>query len=298
MIASTVPEKVKDMTAARYLSRAWPLLPSHAVRDAFSKKDVKVNGARVLPDAPVRGGDRVEVYLPAKLEPAKLDVLYEDERLIAFLKPVGLPADVDQDGIGEDTVKTRLVRHHPSARPVHRLDTGTGGVMLAAKTDESEEALRAAFAGHRIEKHYRALALGRLPKKSETLKAYLLKNAKDARARVVDNPLPGALPIETRYEVLRTRTAAELVLSELDVVIPTGRTHQIRAHLSHIGHPLLGDDKYGDRSANRKLSAAGICLWCRSLEIQDEKNFPEHAGRRFCADAPRWRVHALNGEDE
>ena len=124
MIASTVPEKVKEMTAARYLSRAWPLLPSHAVRDAFSKKDVKVNGARVLPDAPVRGGDRVEVYLPAKLEPAKLDVLYEDERLIAFLKPVGLPADVDQDGIGEDTVKTRLVRHHPSARPVHRLDTG------------------------------------------------------------------------------------------------------------------------------------------------------------------------------
>ena len=61
MIASTVPEKVKEMTAARYLSRAWPLLPSHAVRDAFSKKDVKVNGARVLPDAPVRGGDRVEV---------------------------------------------------------------------------------------------------------------------------------------------------------------------------------------------------------------------------------------------
>lgn len=49
--------------------------------------------------------------------------------------------------------------------------------------------------------------------------------------------------------------------------------------MSHIGHPLVGDDKYGDRSANRKLSAAGICLWCRSLEIQDEKNFPEHAGR-------------------
>lgn len=298
MIASMVPDQVKEMTAARYLSRAWPLLLSHAVRDAFSKKDVKVNGVRALPDAPVRGGDRVEVYLPARLEPAPLEVLFEDERLLAFLKPIGLPADVDQDGIGEDTVKTRLLRHCPTAHPVHRLDTGTGGVMLAAKTDEAEAALHAAFAGHRIEKHYRALALGRLPKKSETLKAYLLKNAKDARARVVDNLLAGALPIETRYEVLRTRTAAGLVLSELDVVIPTGRTHQIRAHMSHIGHPLVGDDKYGDRNANRRLSVAGICLWCRSLEIRDEKNFPEHAGRRFCADAPRWRVRALNGEDE
>lgn len=298
MIASIVPVRVKEMTATRYLSRAWPLLPSHAIRDAFSKKDVKVNGARVLPDALVHGGDRVEAYLPAKQEPAKLDVLFEDERLLVFLKPVGLPADVDQDGIGEDTVKTRLSRHCASARPVHRLDTGTGGVMLAAKTDEGEEALRAAFAGHRIEKHYRALVLGRLPRKADTLKAYLFKNAKDARARVMDNPLPGALSIETRYEVLRTQTAAGLVVTDLDVVIPTGRTHQIRAHMSHIGHPLVGDDKYGDRNANRRLSAAGICLWCRSLEIRDEKNFPEHAGRQFCADEPRWRVRALNGEDK
>ncbi len=298
MIASVVPVRVKEMTAARYLSRAWPLLPSYAVRDAFSKKDVKVNGMRALPDTLVRGGDRVEVYLPARQESARLNVLFEDERLLVFLKQVGLPADVDQDGIGEDTVKTRLVRHCASARPVHRLDTGTGGVMLAAKTDESEDALRAAFAGHRIEKHYRALALGRLPRRSDTLKAYLLKNARDARARVVDNPLPGALPIETRYEVLRARTAAGLVVSELDVMIPTGRTHQIRAHMSHIGHPLVGDDKYGDRNANKRLSAAGVCLWCQSLEIRDEKSFPEHAGRSFCADAPSWRVRALNGEDE
>lgn len=298
MIASVVPVRVKEMTAARYLSRAWPLLPSYAIRDAFSKKDVKVNGTRALPDTPVRGGDRLEVYLPARQEPAPLDVRFEDERLLVFLKPVGLPADVDQDGIGEDTVKTRLVRHCASARPVHRLDTGTGGVMLAAKTDESEAALRAAFAGHRVEKHYRTLALGRLPRRNDTLKGYLLKNARDARARVVDNPLPGALPIETRYEVLRVRTAAGLVVSELDVMIPTGRTHQIRAHMSHIGHPLVGDDKYGDRNANRRLSAAGICLWCQSLEIRDEKSFPEHAGRCFCADAPNWRVHALNGEDE
>lgn len=298
MIASIVPARVKGMPVARYLSRAWPLLPSYAVRDAFLEKDVKVNGMRVLPETPVCGGDRVEVYLPAKQEPAPLDVRFEDERLLVFLKPVGLPADVDQDGVGEDTVKTRLIRHCTSARPVHRLDTGTGGVMLAAKMDESEDALRAAFAGHRIEKHYQALALGRLPRRNDSLKAYLLKSARDARVRVVDNPLAGALPIETRYEVLRVRTAAGLVLSELDVMIPTGRTHQIRAHMSHIGHPLVGDDKYGDRNANRRLSAAGICLWCQSLEIRDEKSFSEYAGMCFCADAPSWRVRALNGEYE
>ena len=123
------------------------------------------------------------------------------------------------------------------------------------------------------------------------MRAWLRKDAQLSRVAVTDYPARGAQEIVTAYRVMEPGEYARL-----EVELVTGRTHQIRAHLSHIGHPLVGDDKYGDRGANRKLSAAGICLWCRSLEIQDD--FPEHAGRRFCADAPRWRVHALNGEDE
>ena len=103
----------------------------------------------------------------------------------------------------------------------------------------------------------------------KTLRAWLLKDAQAAHVRVLDAPQKGALPIETRYRVL----SEEGGLSRLEVDIPTGRTHQIRAQLAHIGHPILGDDKYGDRALNRKYGVRAQRLWAVRLTLWDGRAF-------------------------
>ena len=118
-----------------------------------------------------------------------------------------------------------------------------------------------------------------------TLKAYLVKDAKRATVRVTDRPCPGAREIVTR---LRVRGAVgDCWDAELEPV--TGRTHQLRAHMAHIGCPILGDDKYGNRELNRRLGFMGkLCLWCERMEIPAGSPLKAHVGCVFQADCPEW----------
>ena len=133
MVEHCVPKGVREMPIRAYLARAYPMLAGWALRDALKKRDVRVNGRK---DAQcVRGGDVVRVYLPEEsLFAQPLSILYEDGDILALEKPSGLPVDVDADGVGEDTVARRLERLRPGAHIAHRLDAGTGGVLLAGKT--------------------------------------------------------------------------------------------------------------------------------------------------------------------
>lgn len=290
MLVSVVPETAPEMTVARYIARAWPLVPAFAVRDAFKKRDVKVNGVRADAEKIVRAGDEIKAYIPDMYAPGAAEVVFSDGFLIAFVKPFGLPVDTDSDGIGEDTALNRLKTAHPDARLVHRLDAGTGGIMLAAANAEAEEKLINAFSAHKIEKHYAALALGRMPKRQDTLCAFLEKDAKEAKVFVRLRPSGNARAIETRYRMTGERSVRGVTLSELDVEIPTGRTHQIRAHLAFIDHPLAGDDKYGNRAVNRQLGLTEPCLFCKSLEIRGAMGLETYDGMCFSAPDCRWKM--------
>lgn len=140
MVEHCVPKGVREMPIRAYLARAYPMLAGWALRDALKKRDVRVNGRK---DAQcVRGGDVVRVYLPEEsLFAQPLSILYEDGDILALEKPSGLPVDVDADGVGEDTVARRLERLRPGAHIAHRLDAGTGGVLLAGKTPTGLNAL-------------------------------------------------------------------------------------------------------------------------------------------------------------
>ena len=157
--------------------------------------------------------------------------------------------------------------------------------MLAAADEAVYEAAYAAFYEHRIRKTYRAVLTAR-PKKDEmTLRAYLAKDAKRAEVRVTDAPQNGFKPIETRIRVLGEENG--LVTAALEPV--TGRTHQLRAHMAHIGCPILGDDKYGNREINKTRGFAGrLCLWCAEIEIPKDSPLTEYIGKKFSADAPDW----------
>lgn len=283
MIRHVVPDPVAGMPLEKYIRRAWPMLPNHAVRDLMKKRDVKRGGARLNADDIICGGDELVLYLPDKFNPAPAEFAYADDHLVAAVKPQGLPVDVDQDGVGADTLLTRIQAIHPSAQLCHRLDAATGGLVLAALDDEILSGALETFKEHALRKRYLALAKGGFPKREGTLKAWLVKDAKRATVRVVHREERSSKPIETRYRVIDE--SAGIARVELEPV--TGRTHQLRAHMADFGHPLLGDDKYGDRELNKR-APCGLCLWCAELTLGKNCPLENYRGMNFSAPPPAW----------
>ena len=286
MTAHRVPEGVPPMPLERYLKRAWPLMPGRVLRDALKKRDVKLNGARVGAEAAVKGGDELALYIPDSWLAPEPEVLFSDDRLIVAVKPQGLPVDADRDGVGADTLLTRLQGRWPGARLCHRLDAQTGGIVLAAADEAVWQQAFEAFRDHRgVTKRYAALAFGRFERPEGTLSAWLVKDARRGDVRVLHRDAPGAKPITTRYRA-GGEVAPGLYRVALEPV--TGRTHQLRAHMADFGHPLLGDDHYGDRAANRRFPGAKLCLWHEALYVSGDSPLVDYRGRRFEAPAPEW----------
>lgn len=285
MIEHIIPDAVPAMALEKYLRRAWPLIPGRVFRELDRKKDVRVNGVKSDGKASVRGGDRLTIYADSAWFEPQPDVLWTDESLIVAVKPQGLPVDVDRDGVGADTLLTRLQRRFPDARLCHRLDAQTGGIVLAAADDTVYHQALEAFKAHCVQKRYHALVLHPFDKKQGTLNAWLLKDARRAEVRVLHHSQTGAKPIETRYSV---GNEADPGLFYVWLEPITGRTHQLRAHMADFGHPLLGDDKYGDRVANRRHPGIPLCLWHEQLTIPTNSPLIEYRGQVWEAPAPKW----------
>lgn len=190
-----------------------------------------------------------------------IEIAFIDQNIIAAVKPKGLQTAA-ADGEG-DSLETRLASAYGEAYPAHRLDVNTDGLVLFARNKAALEALTDAIEQRTIRKFYRCTVKGCPPKKEATLSAYCIKDAERARLVVYDRPAPNSREMITKYKVLRAGKGK----SELEVELITGRTHQIRAHLAHIGCPILGDDKYGDRSFNRENKAAAQALTAARLEL-------------------------------
>jgi 23S rRNA pseudouridine955/2504/2580 synthase len=190
-----------------------------------------------------------------------LEILFEDDLLIAVNKPAGLAVQ------GGKEVKSSVDRilaeiFTPPPLLVHRLDKDTSGVLLAAKGRETASRISRFFgSGGRVKKQYIAVCSGRPPKKEDSITQEL-----KIRGVMKDS--------ETRYKVIKNgKLHTEDEYSILEIELGTGRMHQIRRHLSMIGNPILGDDKYGDFSLNKKLRKAGVkrlLLHAFRLVIKDE----------------------------
>ena len=286
MIRHEVPFGVKNEELSRYLLRAWPLLPGHVLRELMKKKDVRIGGVKSGKGDTVRGGDVLEIYADNRHFEGKAEVIFDDGRLMAAIKPQGLPSLPDRDGVGADTMQARLQRIHPSALLCHRLDAATGGVMLASLDDEINAQAFEAFKAHEMRKTYRAILTNKPPKADMMLRAWLVKDANKASVYVSDREKKGAKEIVTRLHLLGS-AGEKLWHAELEPV--TGRTHQLRAHMAHIGCPILGDDKYGDRAINKKYGfMTRLCLWCESMEIPENSPLKDYAGRKFHGKCPDW----------
>lgn len=270
-----------DEIIRRYL----PGLTAVTVREAFSHRDVKLEGKRVRQDARVRAGQLVQVYCMEAPEQS-LDVVFEDEDVLIINKRAGISVEPDE---GSGLCLTELALRHvreksPEAfAPVacHRLDHQTCGITVFAKNDKAAQVLQQAFRDRTMDKRYICLVHG-IPKPPQaTCRAWLVKDAEAARVTVLDREVKGARPIITAYETLESGE-----ISRLRVHLITGRTHQIRAHMAALGHPLLGDEVYGSHKLNRLHHARRLMLCAAELTLDTGGALPHLDGLTFRVSCP------------
>jgi 23S rRNA pseudouridine1911/1915/1917 synthase len=249
-----------------YLRERLAPVSRGVIQRLISEGHIRVNGRNVKPSHPPRAGERITIHWPAP-QPAEaapqaipLDILFEDADLLVLNKPPGLVVHPSA-GHAEGTLVNALLHHCQGqlsgiggvARPgiVHRLDQDTSGCIVAAKNDVAHAALAAQFSSRGVDKFYHALACGRIEADHGAIEAAIARHPTHRKRMAVTDG--SGRPSRTDYRVLERFELATLV----EATLHTGRTHQVRVHLKHIGHPVVGDLTYGNRQNQRLREATG-----------------------------------------
>lgn len=294
-----------DKYLAKYLNQA----PKSFLYKMLRKKNITLNGKKADGSEKLAAGDEIRLFLSeetlekfsrVRVERVKqnLSILYEDDRILLVNKPCGV---LSQKAKASDVSLVEQIQSYLYEagevteeslrlfRPTvcNRLDRNTSGIVAAAKTLAAAQYLSRVFRDRSVHKYYHCLVAGKLDTPAH-IKGWLTKNEKTNQVRISEKPLSEeSLPIETSYRPLRFNE--ELTL--LEVCLITGRSHQIRAHLASIGHPILGDPKYGNRAVNRiyekEFQLSYQLLHSCRLEMPDSEDaFSYLNGRVFYAPEP------------
>ena len=257
-------------TLLKYLSKILPLASISLLHKSLRKKNITINhkkcsGKEILGDSDIVQiwfsdetfslfSKRTKKYSLKKrnFNFAKY-IIYEDEHIIIVNKPAGILTQGDESG--EFTLNDALLKYcnfenDSTAKPsvCNRLDRNTGGLVLCGKTISGLQTLNQIIKNRSLLKKYRCIVFGKT-KKEETLKSFLTKSNESNKVTISNNKTNNSLPIETKYKRISVIEKNGLLCSLLEVQLVTGRSHQIRAHLSFIGHPILGDKKYGTKES-------------------------------------------------
>ncbi len=294
-----------------FIRKATPSVPQSMICKAIRKKDIKLNRKRCEISTRLNEGDILELYLNDSFfssditsdsdsydfmsSSKDISIVYEDENVILLNKEVGLVVHEDESG-DSDTLVNRLKRYlyekgeyspqnENSFVPAlcNRIDRNTCGIVIAAKNAESLRVLNDKIKNREIDKRYLCITVGIPPKKADTMTAYIFKNSKTNTVTVSDKKTSSNRTAITSYRVLKTYDN----LSLCEVELKTGRTHQIRAHMSYIGCPLLGDSKYGNNEANRKykVKKQALCSYKLRFAFNTSASILEYLnGKEFTVD--------------
>lgn len=285
-----VEDEAAGQRVDNYLTRLLKGVPKSHVYRILRSGEVRVNSRRVGPDYRVQRGDRVRLPPLRTARPAaprsaapprlKAGVLYEDDLLLVINKPAGVAV---HGGSGVSRGVIELLRlERPQERfleLVHRLDRGTSGVLLLAKRRSALLALHRQLREGTVQKFYDVLVKGRWREPLRSVKLPLHKYVLESGERRVSVQQEGAAA-HTVFRLQRAWTGFSLLEAELK----TGRTHQIRVHLAHLGYPVAGDDKYGDFALNKELARQGLA----HMFLHARKTVIEHprTGARMSLEAP------------
>ena len=249
-----------------------------AVQRLIEENKIKVNGKKEKASYKIQKGDIIEIdeeparEIELKAQDIPLQILYEDSDIIVINKPKGMvvhPANGNPDGTLVNAVmaicKDSLSGIGGKIRPgiVHRLDKNTSGAIIIAKNDKAHINLSEQLKNHKIKKTYIALVRGVVKENNATINIPIGRSKKDRKKMDVDKNGKEAI---THFKVLKRFSDCTL----LEINIETGRTHQIRVHLSHIGYPIIGDEVYSN--GKNKWNIVGQCLHAKSLDFKHPIN--------------------------
>lgn len=269
-----VSEAESGTRSFRYVTRILPGAPVGLLRKSLRKKNITLNGKKMTGQEKLKGGDRICVWfsedtlqkfmVPKAVEEVKPVVpgfasliVYEDPKVMILNKPAGLLSQGDGKGASlNDGLLSWLQKDiTPAFRPsiCNRLDRNTSGLVAAGKTMEALQELNTLIRTRAIRKYYRALVYGKTEEEG-TLRGFIKKDSAANTVVWLDHEEEGAYPVETRYRRKEIFLKKGVLYSLVDVELVTGKSHQIRVHFAHMGHPLLGDPKYGSEES-KKASA-------------------------------------------
>lgn len=269
MIEFTIDLSADGQRMDRYLKKLMPAADKHFIQKMLRKKRIKCNHKRTEPNQLLTVGDTVTLYfsaetfekfrhqksysdIPEEYKAVFTSPVYEDEDILVVNKPVGL---LCQRGSAEDPslidfAQTYLKDHLPESKTfspgiANRLDRNTGGITLIPKNYQTTKAVNQAMREHQVEKYYVTVVSGAINGEGH-LQHYLYKNADENIVTITDEKNSDSVRVVLDYKSIYTNGQ----LTVLSVRLHTGKTHQIRAQLAHIGYPVLGDPKYGDKKVN------------------------------------------------
>ncbi len=311
-------ENQKETRLDNFLLEKYPVLSFGKLNKYLRENKIKVNSKKVLLSTRLKQGDEIKIFLnddvltekmyefPFLEASDKICIVYEDNNLLVADKMAGVIVN-DLTNKQTDTHINRCLKYlykkgeyNPNTSSYtpslcHRLDTGTSGLVVVSKNQNTENFILQLFKDHSLTKHYICVTLGCPPKKQDNLTAYLTKNKEIAKVKITQKPINKfSKKIITNYQVLQN--CGELSLVQVKLI--TGRTHQIRAHLASIGCPILGDSKYGINTENRKRKIKYQALSAISLTFPQitQKEFEMYSNIKIQVDMPWYYNAVLNKE--
>ncbi len=299
MIEFTIRQNDSGQRVDKFITKTLPKLPKSMMYRLIRQKDIKLNSKRCTADTMLNEGDILRIYVKDEFDsPKKHDmsflnapapeIIFEDENIIIAFKPVGL--DSHSNGTNTDDTLINRIKNYlynkgeyipeneNSFAPAlsSRLDRNTSGLVISAKNASVLREINAGIQSGYVHKIYRCLTVAKPPETEDIITAWHFRNANKNIVRISDEKRDGWHEIKTGYKVLGENNG----LCLLEIRLYTGRTHQIRAHLAHIGCAVLGDGKYGNIAKNKRYGVFRQALCAYALEF----DFPENSA-----------LHYLNG---